>query len=64
MRPLCALNGLRLEGICMAQLGMRSLIQRNLSSHCTTIITIFFIIVRGRFRVGVGVDVNKRQSNR
>ncbi len=24
----------------------------------------FFIIVRGRFRVGVGVDINKTQSNR
>uniref|UniRef100_A0A8C2DF51 Cysteine and glycine-rich protein 1 n=1 Tax=Cyprinus carpio TaxID=7962 RepID=A0A8C2DF51_CYPCA len=26
--------------------------------------TIFFIFVRGMFRVGVGVDVNKTQSNR
>ncbi len=30
-------------------------------SHCTPIITTFFIIVRGRFRVGIGVDINKTQ---
>ncbi len=47
----------------MALLGMRTSIQCNFLSHCTTIITIF---ARGRFRVrvGVGVDVNKTQSNR
>ncbi len=32
-------------------------------SHCTTIITVFCIIVSGRFRLGVGVDINKTQSN-
>ncbi len=36
---------------------------------CTSIQRIFFyycfcIIVRGRFRLGIGVDVNKTQSNR
>ncbi len=50
-------------GIRMALLGMRTSIQR----HFVTLYNnnyYFLIIVRGRFRVGVGVDVNKTQSNR
>ncbi len=39
----------------MALLGMHTSIQR---------IFVFLIPVRGRFRVGVGVDINKTQSNR
>ncbi len=49
----------------MALLGMHTSIQRN---FCHTVQRLyndyFFILVRGRFRVGVGVDVNKTQSNR
>ncbi len=56
--------GLRLEGIRMVLLGMSTSIQCNFLLHCTTIVNIFFIPVRGRFRVGVGVDINKTQSNR
>ncbi len=43
----------------MVLLGMRTSIQHDFLSYYTKIIN-----VRGRFRVGVGVDVNKTQSNR
>ncbi len=50
----------------MALLGMRT----STNTYCVFFVTLynnnyyFFIIVRGRFRVAVGVDVNKTQSNR
>ncbi len=48
----------------MALLGMRTSIQRNFCHTVLYNINYYFcIIVRGRFRVGVGVDVNKTQSN-
>ncbi len=56
------MRGLRLEGIHMALLGMRTSTQHN----CITLYNNNYnncIIVRGRFRVGVGVVLFQPCSN-